>query len=438
MNKVFKSYGFALSLVLFLNIIFWYSSFNGGNIYTKDSFEYLHQSENLKTGNYWYAGDPTQPFNNDKVSQRPPLYGVMIFICKSIIQSNYFILLLQCLFGVLIFYLIIKLLKEFEIHISYPIILFLPLLFFPTQMIYTNMIMSELLCQAMILLSFYSLIMFIIKHRIIDLLLFHLFISLAILTKPVWYLFWIPIVALMIYFLWKKRIKIYHLSFVLIPIATVLLISLHNYNQTGYFHYSSVYRTNMVNYNVYLTLANKYNPDEAYRQIINVQDTAETKGSYKDYCHYIESQNIRILIDNLPMYLWLETKGIFNFFVDHGRYDMYSFFAIPPAENMNGMTWYYKHEGIKGVKEYLSQFPVGLLIYLPIISLINVLITFCFLFFLMNKKVTVEIRIAALLFVLYLAVITGPIGAARFRMPVYPILLFTLPFGIETMKRKMN
>jgi hypothetical protein len=168
---------------------------------------------------------------------------------------------------------------------------------------------------------------------------------------------------------------------------------------------------------------------------MDARDTAETKGSYKAYCEYVESSNAKIIKDNLPTYLWLETKGIFNFFIDHGRFDLYSFFDAPPTENMNGMPWYYRQEGIKGVLNYLSQFPIGLLVYLPIICLVNVFIAICFIFFLFNKKVSLEIRIAAFLFVFYLAIITGPIGAARFRMPIYPILLFTLPFGMATIKR---
>jgi len=331
--------------------------------------------------------------------------------------------------------LVIKLLKVAGIRLSYPILLFLPLIFFPTQLIYTNMVMSELLCQAMISLSFYFLILFLIKHGIKDLFLFHIFLSLAILTKPVWYLFWVPELVFMFYLVRNKRIRFLHLAFVLTPIGTVFLICLHNYNQTGYFHYSSVKRTNMVNYNVYLTLANKYDSTEAYHQMIDVRDTAETKGTYKEYCQYIESQNNKIIMANLSTYLWLETKGVFNFFIDHGRFDMYCFFDFPPQENMNGIAWYYRQSGTKGVMEYLSRFALGLLIYLPIICLVNVFISFCFIFFLLNKRVALEIRLAAFLFVFYLALITGPIGAARFRMPVYPILLFTLPFGIATMKR---
>jgi hypothetical protein len=193
----------------------------------------------------------------------------------------------------------------------------------------------------------------------------------------------------------------------------------------------------MVNYNVYLTLAQKYSPDSANSIIANISKAATAKASYKDFAQYIENENNRIIKENLPTYVWLETKGIFNFFTDHGRFDIYSFFSSPPEENMNGMYWHYSHYGINGVKQYISQFPIGLIIYLPIIVLVNIFITLCFLLFLLNPKIPLEVRFAAVLFIFYLAIITGPIGAARFRMPIYPILLFTLPFGFDILKIKL-
>jgi dolichyl-phosphate-mannose-protein mannosyltransferase len=411
--------------------------FCNASIYLKDSFEYLNQAKNITSGNGWYSGDIHQTFNNDMVSQRPPLYSFFILIFKSIIQSDHFILLIQCFISVFIFTLVYKLYQKFGKETPSPFIFSL-LIFFPTQFIYSNMIMSELLCQATVFLSFYFMIIFLIDHKQRNLFLFFLFISLAILTKPVWYLFWIPALFFMIYLFYKRIIPIYSFIYTLIPIATVFLICLHNCNQTGYFHYSSVKRTNMVNYNVYLTLAQKYSPDSANTILAAINKTALTKGSYKNFAQYIEDENTRIIKENLPTYLWLETKGIFNFFTDHGRFDMYSFFSLPPEENMNGLYWFYSHYGIKGVQQYLSQFPIGLIIYLPIIVLVNFFITLCFLLFLFNRKISLEVRLTAILFIFYLAIITGPIGAARFRMPVYPILLFTLPFGYDILKEKLT
>ena len=353
-SKLNKNLFILISYIFILHIIFWYFGFGNAHIYLKDSFEYLHQYENVLSGYSWYSGNIHQPFNNDLVSQRPPLYCFFILLLKSIIHSDHFILLIQCFISILIFMLVYKLYKIFG-KVSPSPLIFSLLIFFPTQLIYSNMIMSELLCQAMVFFSFYFLIIFLIEHKQRHLLLFHFFLSLAILTKPVWYLFWIPVLLFMIYLFYKKLIPVFSFSYILLPILTVFLICLHNYNQTGYFHYSSVKRTNMVNYNVYLTLAQKYSPDSANSIIANISKAATAKASYKDFAQYIENENNRIIKENLPTYVWLETKGIFNFFTDHGRFDIYSFFSSPPEENMNGMYWHYSHYGINGVKQYIDR-----------------------------------------------------------------------------------
>ena len=421
-----------LGLILVLNIIFWIFGFNLGSIHLKDSFEYLNQAYNMKNGNFWYSGNLTNTFNNDLVSQRPPLYGIVILFFKSIMDDEHFVTFLQCLLGSMILFTAYKLIITMESKVT--ILLFAPILFFPTQFIYTNMIMSELLFQALIWASFYFLTLFILKPQSKHLVAFILFLTLAILTKPVWYLFWIPALMMMIYFLKQRMIKVPHLALILIPITAVFLICIHNYNQTGYFHYSSVKRTNMINYNVYLTLLQKNTPTQADSILADVYKQADAKGTYREYSEFIEGENMRLIKANIGSYFWLETKGIFNFFIDHGRFDLYCFFSMPPKENMNGIAYYYQQDGINGAVQYLKQFPLLLLIYLPLICLVNLFITICFILFLFNRKISFEIRMAAFVFVFYLAIITGPIGAARFRMPVYPILLFTLPFGMEKFK----
>ena len=47
----------------------------------------------------------------------------------------------------------------------------------------------------------------------------------------------------------------------------------------------------MVNYNVYLTLAQKYSPDSANSIIAGINRKAVAKSTYKDFSEYIENEN---------------------------------------------------------------------------------------------------------------------------------------------------
>jgi hypothetical protein len=56
--------------------------------------------------------------------------------------------------------------------------------------------------------------------------------------------------------------------------------------------------------------------------------------------------------------------------------------------------------------------------------------------FLFNKEILKSIRITLALMVFYLAILTGPTGSARFRVPIYPILLVTFAItSINDQKR---
>ena len=238
----------------------------------------------------------------------------------------------------------------------------------------------------------------------------------------------------MFWMLWKKIIKPFHLSFILIFITAIFLISYHNYKKTGYFHYSSVNENYIVNYSVYLTVADKEKGAEAERKISEMLEQAKAKTNYHDYSVCIREKSFQIIKENLFSFIFLETKGIMNFFIDHGRWDIYAFFDKQPEENIKGWKYYYEEDGIGGAVNYLKQFPVFLFIYLIAVYFVNILITISFVLFLSDKKINPAVRLFIFLIVAYIAVVTGMIGSARFRMAVYPFLLFAFPFSYEKLK----
>src|SRR6185436_7575731 len=264
------------------------------------------------------------------------------------------------------------------------------------------------------------------------------FLTAAVLIKPVLYLFWIPLLIFMVWLLWKKLIRPFHLSFVLIFISTIFFISYHNYKKTGYFHYSSVNENYIVNYSVYLTVADKEKGKEAESKIAEMLQEANAKPNYHDYSVFIREKSFQIIKDHLSSFIFLQAKGIVNFFTDHGRWDMYAFLDKQPEENMKGWKYYYQQEGVKGAFNYLKQFPLFIFIYLLLVYLVNVIITASFVLFLFNKDINPALRIIVFLFVAYIAIVTGMIGSARFRMAVYPFLLFAFPFGYKKLKQLVN
>jgi len=46
--------------------------------------------------------------------------------------------------------------------------------------------------------------------------------------------------------------------------------------------------------------------------------------------------------------------------------------------------------------------------------------------FLFKKQIDLKIRVIIFIIIIYIALITGPMSASRFRLPVYPLMLFAL------------
>ncbi|MGI8893954.1 MAG: hypothetical protein ACR2GN_10935 [Bacteroidia bacterium] len=402
---------------------------------TKDSHEYLQQAENLKEGYGWYSGDLNDPHQPHLESRRPPLYAFFISLTDVLFKNIVFILITQNLLSLLNFATLFYLLLHFKFDQKIIGLLFLPLLFFPSQFIFSNMIMAEILFQTTIFWAFFFMIFFLLRGNFMLLVLHSIFLSLAILTKPVLYLFWLPEIFWFVFLFFRKKVAIPQVSISLIPLLTVIILSLYNEKKTGYFHYSSMKETNLMSYNAYQTLRLNYTAEEAKNILDSVHTQSISESSnFKQQSENFQRSAVEIIKNNLSGYLFLQLKGMINFFIDVGRHDMFLFFYEDFQESETGISYYYDKDGIQGVLNYLKQFNPLLIFYSTLILFINIIMLLALLFFIFNKNVSPEIRLFTILLIFYIAFVTGLIGSARFRVPVYPQLLFTVPFFMEYIK----
>lgn len=416
------------------HLVFFIYAVRNESYLIKDSTEYLRAAENLFSGHGWYAGDLNKTYQPNLESRRPPLYPFFIGLIKTILKSDFFLLLFQNLLSLINLAGIIILLSKFKTNNRYNLFILLLILFFPSQFIFSNMIMAEVLFQTCIFWSFFFLVFFFQEKKIFQLILHSIFITLAVLTKPVLYLFWIPELIFFIILFLKKRISFPVIFLSIIPLLAVITISFYNKKTTGYFHYSSMKTTNLMAYNVYQTLRLNHSEIQATEIIDKIYAKAERSANFQEFSQTVENSGLKLIKENLPGYFYLTFKGIISFFLDVGRHDMYLFFATDFKESEQGISYYYKQDGIKGIINYMKQFSPLLITYSFLILLVNLFIFIAIILFIFNKNIQPEIRIYTLIIIIYLAGITGPIGSARFRVPVYPIILFTVPFFIEYLK----
>lgn len=397
-----------------------------GNTHIKDSWEYLQQAINIWKHGSWYCGDMNLLIDPPLYSQRPPLYGVFLALTNWRVIGSWFPLLLQ---GVLSFYNCLLAYKLYEKITGKTISVFrffLPILFFASQFIYANIFMSEILFQTCWLSSIYFAVCFVKEFKSKDLIFHQLFISAALLVKPIAYVF--PLISTLglIILVMQKKVSSRVITSSLIPLSIIIFIIAINYKHTSVVEYSSIQRKLLINYNMPALLSRSVGEKTAVAMVDSIQQIAETF-SYHDRAKFIDQQCFHWILNAPIDYFSLHFKGFFRFFLDHGRWDLYAFLngVSTDQNNLNSMQKSYDKQGLSGANSYINTFPKGVIIYLLLVFIMNVILLISFLRFLFIRDISKGIRICIAVMVLYLAILSGPTGSARFRVPIYPILLIT-------------
>jgi len=306
-------------------------------------------------------------------------------------------------------------------------------LIYPAQIIYTFSIMSEILFQTLLLLSLYFMLLFISSREWKYLLFYNIGISAAVLTKPVLLYFWIPNA---LFHIWLT-VRYHRKTILIFPLLIVLTISIwsyRNYSVTGYFHFSSIKNFNLLYYNTYSFLVNKYGETHAENFLEHLDD--ENRGvSFKQANQYIEKACMTVLKQNLVSYGFYHLRGSILFFIDPGRYDLYHFLRI---REEHGFWYYISHNGIPGIFIGIKNLPLVVILYLVGMAVFNLLFIISLILYIFSRENYTDFKIYLLTVIFYFTLVTGPLGASRHRLPVFPYLLLTVPSTLITIRRKVT
>ncbi len=413
-------------LAIALHALFFGYQLSQSNYYLADSTEYLLAAENLLEHGSLYCGE-WPPERIDYFTKRPPLYPLILTIFVVPFGSPILLILLQNLLGLFNLFLLLKLLKGFSFPEEKLTFLLPFLLLYPAQMIYANFVMTEIGLQSLILGMLWFLWKYAEKPAGKYLLIYSGLLSLAILMKPVMYLFAAVNVLLMAWFFLRKKRSAGMIPAALLPWVIVVLVGAWNQQRTGVFHYSSIQQINLLQYNAYYSLVNSEGLEAAEQQVNAITDSADNMAFYPERHAFIQASSIAILKKHLPAYFKLHIKGMFNFFIDPGRFDLYSFWGMEKREGKGeGLLYHYSQSGYQGIFTYLGQQPLLLLLWLLLIAAANGIKFLAAIRFAFLKSISLEKRLLLLLFVGYLAGITGPLGASRFAVPLFPLMLLML------------
>jgi len=409
-----------------LHLLFFAFQLSQQQFFLADSNEYLLAAENWVEQGELYCGE-WPPERTDYFSKRPPLFPFILIGLYLPVGSAILLLLIQNALSLFNLWLFTRILQQFSLPSRIFNFLIPFLVLYPAQMIYANFVMTELWLQACLLGMLWTLWQFWESQQGKYLLLYSALLTAAILLKPVMYLFaLVNVFVVMGLFIRKKR-HIHLATAALSPILTVLAVCSWNQARTGVFHYSSIQQINLLQYNAYYTLVNSEGAEAAEQKINAITDRADQMEVYAERWNFIQSEAVEIITANLPAYLLLHAKGVVNYFIDPGRFDLYTFLGKEKREGKGkGLLYHYSEDGYKGIFTYLAKQPLLILAWLLLIALANVVKLLALIRFAWITNISWEKRLLLLLWIGYLGGITGPLGASRFAVPLFPLMLLVL------------
>ncbi len=413
-----KKYRIVLLVVVLLQLAFLGYQLVSQNYFLDDSEEYIRAADNLISDGMLYSGETDQMLDPALYTKRLPGYPAFLVLVRLFTTSMVPVVILQMLLSLAS---ILLMLKIFSPDKQGRGILLALLVLFPAQYIYSNMVMTEILFQFVLMLAAFRLYRYIRTEKIGLLWLYQLLLIVAILIKPVMYLFIVPNVILFIVLYYKSRQRLVLISSFL-PVIFVIILGGVNQQRTGYYHISSIQQINLVDYNLYYFLMNRDGKEVASAAKERIHAACGAHIEFKERSECLTDSVTTVIKEDLKGYALFHLKGMARFFIDPGRFDIYNFFGIE-REHGKGFLYHLNEGGLKGAWSYFISQPVLVVIALILIALVNLLRLFGFLVFLFNRSFKPEFRLFLFFLVAFLAFATGPLGASRFMLPV--VLLMT-------------
>ncbi len=413
--------------VVLLHLLWFIVSILAGNMHTGDSAEYEQQAINIRDHGSFYAWYWDQPVDPDYHTWRPLVYGLFIFLCKSIIDNNYFFIFLQNLFSIGTCLLLLHQCLRLPQKINPRWWILAGLALYPSWFMIVNSISADSLFLFIVMLAFSFLQRYLASQRTADFIAYNLLLLLGLFTKPALLYFWIPNLLYCGYLYFSSRKKILLLFPLLFPLMVTFWCA-RNYAVTGYWHFSSVSHINLVYYNANYPLMHKFGNDYADSVSNRIVEEARTQKTYAERARYTTDKSVAIIRDYPFHYLYWHLKGSMLLFLEPGRSDWIHYFNAPPPDN-GSFSIALDEKGLSGVWEYARRFSLPMLLLMAVLAGWNLVLLVLTLKGLWAGRNLVYIRFL-ILFFLYITVLTGVVGCARYRLTIYPLMLMTATLAL--------
>lgn len=420
-DSEFKKYFVFLS---FFMLVFLGLRIAQGDFRLLDSDDYFATAELLKSGEYFSS---TSDFvEATLLTKRPFLYPLLLLFPGFL--NDWVIILLQTFVGFINIYLVLRLFQKIGGRSFRLLSIFI--LLTPSIFIYTHLIMAEVLVMTLLLLLALLLVSPLNRKKLF---LIQLLLTALIFLKPAFYLFSFLNILLFGFYFFKT--KTFSLS-VLIPLLFTIGYMGFNKERTGYFHFSSMQNINLIDYNLYLFKAQKEGTQAADAWKENVYVEVEKLPTFKEQSEFLAQEGKETIQENFAPYTAFHFYGAIRGAIDPGRFDLMT--LIEKYDTNSGFLNMLSTGGLKKTMtsffDYKYFWIILLLIPLFLITLLKWALIFKHLW---KKRKEINFRNSyMILLIAYAILITGPVNASRYMMPLQGILIVIAIISWESSKNK--
>lgn len=374
----------------------------------------------------------------------PPVYSLFL-AANFFIFSKFWVLATYILQGLLMSWAAVYLYRNLEGNISGKSAFWCAILFAaePFSNFITNVITPDSIFAVFLLVGVISFWNFLKGQSLAQLIVSSIFIALATLVKPISQFLPIVFLVVLILFLWKKKVaaktRLKHaLFYILIFLAILSPWLIRNKLSFNSFSITSLPAYNIYFYNAAAVIAkeNKINIGEAQELLFKKAQNDTGAKKYEDffdprYSKYLRSEAFKILLSHKLEYLKIHLLTLGPFFVNDSYGKIYPLLGLK-FHNEESITLLFSNGNFAKIVGYvfgrgfgnLLLFAIGKAVWLAVYILI-----FCHLCKLWKEKDRVRLLNFGFfsLAVLYFALLTGPVAAASYRMPIQAFI-FALIF----------
>lgn len=395
-----------------------------GDFRLPDSDDYFATAELLKKGDYFST--TTDYSKAILLTKRPFLYPLLILFPG--FSNDLMIILLQTLLGFFNIYLTLHLFKKL-VGKSFRLLAVM-LLLTPSVFIYTHLVMTETLVMTLSLLIALQLTGGMDPKKILKI---QLLLIALVFLKPAFYLF--PFVNLLFFLFYFAKTKTFRFS-IFLPLLFTIGYMGFNMERTGYFHFSSMQNINLIDYNLYLFKAQKEGTDTANQWRDGIYLQVEKLPTFEKQSEYMATEGKKTLQENLIPYSIFHFYGAVRGSIDPGRFDLMT--LVEKYDPNQGFLNMLSTAGLKktiiSFFEYKYFWIVLILIPIFIVTLLKWGLIFRHLW---KKKKAIDFSSTYLLiFISYAILITGPVNASRYMMPLQGILIAYAIISWESFRQK--